>query len=213
MLNLDAIRSAEAHEKPFRFLSATGALSAADAAAVRRDYPTIETAGFLPLSKLDARGAFAALIDDLQSDGLAATLGPKLGLDLAGKPRMITVRRLSKRGDGRIHNDSAAKICTMLIYLNETWDVAEGGAIRALNGPDDMDDYALEAPPTAGAVFAFARSETSWHGHPPFVGERYVIQTTFLTSQEELARKEQRGGLQTFLKRLNPFAASGGRRR
>ncbi|MEL6361323.1 MAG: 2OG-Fe(II) oxygenase, partial [Pseudomonadota bacterium] len=112
----------------------------------------------------------------------------------------------SKIGDGRIHNDSLSKICTMLIYLNDGWDSAKGGAIRALNGADNMDDFALEVAPTAGNVFAFARSEASWHGHPPFEGERYVVQTTFLTSQEELDRKENRGGLQLMLKKLNPFA-------
>ena len=139
---------------------------------------------------------------DLQGPGLAEVLSDKLGLNLRDKPRMITVRRLSKRSDGRVHNDSVAKICTMLVYLNEGWDASEGGAIRALNGEASMDDYAEEVAPVAGNVFAFARSETSWHGHPPFEGERYVVQVTFLTSQAELDRKEKRGGLQLKLKRL-----------
>ena len=93
----------------------------------------------------------------------------------------------------------------MLIYLNDGWDDTAGGAIRALNGDQDMDDFAEEVSPLAGNVFAFARSDTSWHGHPPFAGERYVIQTTFLISEEALARKENRGGIQLFLKKLNPF--------
>ncbi len=206
MLDFDALRCAEAYETPFRFLIAGGVVSDEQAAAVRRDYPAITKSGFLPLSKLEAHGAFAALIADLQSDALGEALSSKLGLDLAGKPRMITVRRRSKLGDGRIHNDSKSKICTMLIYLNEAWD-ADGGAVRALNGPRDMADYAVEVAPVAGNVFAFARSETSWHGHPPFAGDRYVVQTTFLTSEAELARKENRGGLQTLMKRLIPFAA------
>lgn len=206
MLDFSALEAAKVYDTPFRFMTATGALSHDQAGAVRADYPAIEKSGFLPLSKLQVKGAFAELIDDLNSPLLADILSRKLSLELRDKPRMITVRRLSKRGDGRIHNDSRSKICTMLVYLNEDWDSAEGGAVRALNGPDDMDDYALQFPPLAGNVFAFARSETSWHGHPPFVGERYVVQTTFLVSREALDRKENRGGLQFLLKKLNPFA-------
>lgn len=205
MIDFGVIEAARVCEKPFRFLTASGALSREDAGAVRRDYPAIDRSGFLPLAKLAAKGAFAELVGDLKSPRLAEILSEKLALDLSGRPRMIAVRRLSKTGDGRVHNDSESKICTMLIYLNDAWDSAEGGAIRALNGPGDMTDYAVEIPPLAGNVFAFARSATSWHGHPPFVGERYVVQTTFLVSEDALAHKERRGALQLFLKKLNPF--------
>jgi Rps23 Pro-64 3,4-dihydroxylase Tpa1-like proline 4-hydroxylase len=207
MMNFEALEKGEERERPFRFLSASGVLSDEQARAVRRDYPTIAQSGFLPLASLEAKGAFAELIEDLQSARLADILSEKLKLALADKPRMITVRKLSQHGDGRIHNDSVSKISTMLIYLNETWSTDAGGAIRALNGPDDMDDYAVEVPPVAGAVFAFARSETSWHGHPSYAGERYVVQTTFLKSQDALDRKERTGRLQAALKNL--FSARG----
>lgn len=202
MLNFDALLEARTRTEPFTYIVAEGTLTAEEAADVRRDYPAIDKTGYLPLTRLESQGRFQELIEDLQSPRLAEVLSEKLGLDLIDKPRMITVRKLSKMGDGRIHNDSLSKICTMLVYLNDDWDKEEGGAIRALNGPDSMDDYAEEVEPLAGNVFAFARSDTSWHGHPPFAGERYVIQTTFLTSQEELDRKEQRGGLQMKLKRF-----------
>jgi len=202
MLNFDALRNARTRTEPFTYIVADGTLTGDQAAEVRRDYPSIEKTGYLPLSKLESHGTFAALIEDLQSAELADILSEKLGLELRDKPRMITVRKHSKLGDGRIHNDSLSKICTMLVYLNDSWDKEEGGAIRALNGEHDMDDFAEEVEPLAGNVFAFARSDTSWHGHPPFAGERYVIQTTFLTSQEELDRKENRGGIQLFLKKL-----------
>ena len=206
MINFSALEAAKVYDAPFRFITAQGTLTKAQAGDVRRDYPAIDRSGYLPLTKLDVKGAFASLIDDLQSKRLAEILSDKLSLDLVDKPRMITVRKLSKIGDGRVHNDSVSKITTMLIYLNEDWDPSEGGAIRALNGPDDMDDFSLEFPPLAGNVFAFARSDTSWHGHPPFAGERYVVQTTFLISQDALDRKENRGALQMLLKKLNPFA-------
>ncbi len=202
MINFDALRASSTRTSPYQYIISENVITKEQAAEVRRDYPNIKQTGYLPLSKLEATGAFKRLIDDLQKPELAEILSDKLGLDLMDKPRMITVRRLSKHGDGRIHNDSKSKICTMLIYLNEDWDNAEGGAIRALNGKTDMDDYAEEVSPLAGNVFAFKRSESSWHGHPSFKGERYVVQTTFLISEEERARKEKRGGLQTKLKRL-----------
>ena len=206
MLNFERLRAADIYESPFRFIAAEHVLATQDAADIRRDFPDIRKSGFLALSALQSQGAFAELVHDLQSQELADCLSRLLDIDLAEKPRMITVRRYSKIGDGRIHNDSISKICTMLIYLNERWDAREGGAVRALNGPDDMNDYTFETPPLAGNVFAFRRSEASWHGHPAFEGERLVVQTTFLTSQEELDRKERRGGLQHLLKRVNPFA-------
>ncbi|MEM6913879.1 MAG: 2OG-Fe(II) oxygenase [Pseudomonadota bacterium] len=202
MLNFDALREARTRTEPFTYIVAEDTLTLDEAEGVREDYPEITKTGYLPLSKLESRGSFKELIDDLQSEELAEVLSEKLNLDLQDKPRMITVRKHSKIGDGRIHNDSLSKICTMLVYLNEDWDPEEGGAIRALNGEQSMDDFAEEVTPVAGNVFAFARSETSWHGHPPFAGERYVIQITFLTSQEELDRKENRGGIQLFLKKF-----------
>lgn len=205
MLDFDALRSADKRTQPFNYFIAKGAVTEDEAEAVRGDYPAINKPGYLPLSKLEASGAFKRLTDDLNSPELAEVLTEKFGVDFTDKPRMITVRRLSQKSDGPIHNDSKSKILTMLIYLNKEWDGTGAGCIRALNGPDDFDDFAEEVPPLSGYVFAFLRDENSWHGHLPYEGERYVIQTTFLTSQEELDRKENRGGLQYFLKKLNPF--------
>ena len=206
MLDFEKLAGGEVKQSPFTYLMAKGCISESSGAAVRRDYPQIDKTGYWPLSKLEVHGHFAELINELQSPELADILSDKLGLELRDKPRMITVRRHSKAGDGRIHNDSLSKICTCLIYLNETWNPESGGGIRALNGDKDMDDYADEVAPLTGNMFAFARSDTSWHGHPPFAGERFVIQTTFLINQEALDRKENRGGLQMRLKKLNPFA-------
>lgn len=202
MIDFDSLRRAAPRQSPFVYLTATGALSQAQGEAVRRDYPAIKQSGYLPLSQLSGGQAFDALIKDLQSPELADILSDKLGLELRDKPRMITVRRHSKLKDGRIHNDSISKICTCLIYLNGDWNLGAGGGIRALNGADNMDDFADEIAPVTGNIFAFARSETSWHGHPPYKGERYVVQTTFLSDAAALARKESRGGLQMKLKAL-----------
>ena len=205
LFNFDALRQASVRTEPFSYFVAEGALSDGEAAEVRRDYPTIDKPGYLPLSKLEASGEFQRLMEDLNSAELAQVLTDKFGVDFTDKPRMITVRKVSQLSDGPIHNDSKSKILTMLTYLNAEWDGTGAGCIRVLNGPKDFEDFTEEVPPLAGYVFAFLRADNSWHGHLPFQGERYVVQTTFLTSQEELDRKESRGGLQYFLKKLNPF--------
>ncbi|GGH06554.1 hypothetical protein GCM10007420_23900 [Glycocaulis albus] len=202
LMNFDALAAGPVQHQPYTYLMAEDVVTAEQAAQIRADYPAINEPGYLPLSKLERKGAFAKVTDDLMSPRLAEILGQKLGIDLSDKPRMITVRRISKLSDGPIHNDSKSKILTMLLYLNEHWDESDAGCIRVLNGPDDFADYAAQVPPLAGQVFAFLRSDNSWHGHLPFEGERYVIQVTFLTSQDELDRKENRGGLQYFLKKL-----------
>ena len=205
LLDFDALRRATLRTEPFNYFVAEAALSDTESADVRRDYPAIDKPGYLPLSKLEATGEFKRLMDDLNSAELAQVLSDKFGVDFTEKPRMITVRKVSQLSDGPIHNDSKSKILTMLTYLNAEWDGTGAGCIRVLNGPKDFEDFTEEVPPLAGYVFAFLRSDNSWHGHLPFEGERYVVQTTFLTSQEELDRKENRGGLQYFLKKLNPF--------
>ena len=205
MLDFDALRNADKRTEPFNYFVASEALTADESAQVRADYPAIDKPGYLPLSKLESSGAFERLMEDLNSPLLAEVLTEKFGVDFTDKPRMITVRRLSQLSDGPIHNDSKSKILTMLTYLNADWDGTGAGCIRVLNGPDDFEDFTEEVPPLQGYVFAFLRSDDSWHGHLPFEGERFVVQTTFLTSQEELDRKENRGGVQYFLKKLNPF--------
>ncbi|PHS27777.1 MAG: hypothetical protein COA85_04745 [Robiginitomaculum sp.] len=185
---------------------ATGVLEKEQAKKIRQDYPTeIKKPGFMPLSKLKPKGAFKALVDDLQNPKMAKLLSGQFGVDLTDKPYIITVRRLSKTSDGSIHRDSLSKILTLLVYLNDDWNDDGAGSLRVLNGPDNFDDYETEVPPLTGNVFAFLRSDDSWHGFLPYAGDRYVVQMAFLTSQEELDRKEKRGALHMVLKNLNPF--------
>jgi len=205
MINFEALEKTPVQTSPYSYMMAEGVLNQEQAGQIRRDYPAIKKAGYLPLSKLESKGAFKALIDDLKTPRLARLLSDKFGVDLADKPYIITVRRLSKKSDGTIHHDSRSKILTLLVYLNDSWENDGVGALRVLRGPDDFEDYAVEVPPLTGNVFAFLRADNSWHGFRPFAGERYVVQMAFLTSRVELERKEKSGYLQMLMKNLNPF--------
>ncbi len=99
----------------------------------------------------------------------------KFGIDLTGRPTVITVRGRCDLSDGKIHTDSKSKIITVLIYMNETW-AQPGGRLRLLRSATDLNNIIVEVPPVAGTLLAFKRSHNSWHGHESFSGERRVIQ-------------------------------------
>lgn len=202
ILDAEAIARAPVATEPYRHFVAEGALSAEAGAAIRRHFPRTTSVGFLASGDLSREGAYAQLLDDLESAELAGLLSEKLDLDLSKAGRLITVRRWSRKSDGRIHTDSERKIATLLVYLNETWDLARGGAIRVLRSNQSFDDYVREVPPTQGWAFGFKRAANSWHGHLPFAGERLVVQLTYLQSAEAAEHKRRSAGFQGVLKRL-----------
>jgi hypothetical protein len=202
LLNADAIRSAKVETEPYRHIVCEGVLTPEAAAAIRRDFPQTTSVGFLASGDLSREGAYAQLLDDLESAELASILSEKLDIDLSSAGRLITVRRWSRKGDGRIHTDSERKISTFLVYLNEHWNVAEGGAIRVLRSDKSFDDYVREVPPVQGNAFGFKRSDHSWHGHLPFAGERLVVQLTYLQSAEAAEHKRRAAGFQGLMKKL-----------
>jgi hypothetical protein len=174
---------------------------------LKSDYPDIKEPGFFTESDVSERlhGAFAKLLADLKSPEVSKIVSEKLDIDLVNKPKMITIRKISQAKDGRIHTDGEAKIATMLTYLNENWDGTDAGCLRVLRNDKNFDDYVEQISPLTGTVFAFRRSDSSWHGHTPFVGERRVVQMTWLRSEADVARKEKRGALSHSLKKIFRF--------
>lgn len=192
VLDLDVLRHATVFRQPFSFLVAHGIVPPPALTPIRADFPAIERPGLFPLSELRYGPAFGALVDDLLSQDFERVLGSALDADLAGRARMVTVRGQSRERDGRIHNDSEDKLVSLLLYLNDDeWD-SEGGRLRFLRDPLDIDSVVAEVPPTAGTLVAFRRSENSWHGHKPYVGSRRYVMVNWMTqpaaAQRELAR-------------------------
>ncbi len=205
LLDYSAIRAAAVAREPFRYFAVPNVLGEQDLSEIRGDFPLIEDAGIFPLSELHYGPAFARLIEAIRSSELEEILSEKFEVDLAGKPMMITVRGRCRLKDGRIHPDTESKIVTCLLYLNEPWE-SDGGRLRLLNGPDDLDDMITEIPPNGGTLVAFRRSENSFHGHKPFEGPRRYVMFNWITSEAALAREIGRHKLSAKLKRLNPFA-------
>ena len=205
MIDFDAIAQTDLVRDPFQFFTTADVLNKADLEAIRVDFPDIRKPGIFPLSALAYGPAFSRLIEDIRSQAMEDVMSEKYGVDLSDKPIMITVRGHAQKKDGRIHTDSTSKFLTCLLYLNDMWDKGEA-RLRMLRRPDDIDDFAAEIPPNGGTLASFLRTDNSWHGHEPYVGERRYVMFNWMTSDAALQREIGRHELSAKVKQFNPFA-------
>lgn len=180
IVDLNAVRSTPAPHDPYPHLIASGFLNEKNAARVIADFPAINVPGVFMPDAAPYGPALAELFSDLESDEVRGVIGEKLGVDLLGKPALMTLRSRCRERDGRIHSDSTYKLATLLLYLNEPWDPA-GGRLRILRSDTDIEDYAAEVPPDAGTLVGFKVQENSWHGHKPFSGRRRCVMVNYCT--------------------------------
>jgi len=181
-LGIDKFRATALVRQPFEHLIVPQFISARALAEINGDYPSIPSSGSFPVDQVVYGPAFQNLLVELNGDAFREAFEEKFGIDLSGRPTITTVRGRCGPADGKIHTDSITKIITVLIYMNQSWD-QPGGRLRLLRSSHDLNDIIVEVPPIAGTLLAFRRSNNSWHGHEPFVGERRVIQFNWLTSQ------------------------------
>jgi SM-20-related protein len=207
LLDLDALRATSVTDDPFSFAVVPGFIHPAQAEAVRQDFPDIPYPGLLPVEATQYGPRSEDLIEELQSDAVAAMFSEKFGLDLVGRPTMITVRGRCQERDGRIHTDSESKLVTALLYFNQTWEAA-GGRLRLLRRPDDLEDMIAEVPPDSGTLIVFRRSDRSFHGHEPFVGVRRYVMINWMASGFATRRELLRHRISAVAKRAFAPAAT-----
>lgn len=183
IFDIERFRSTPLSREPYEHLVIPSFVTAEALEKINSDYPKIDHAGSFPLDSLEFGPAFQAMVDALESAEFRKAFEEKFGLDLSSRPTTITVRGRSDARDGNIHRDSESKIITVLLYMNPAWDDS-GGRLRLLRSRDNIEDVATEAPAAGGALVAFLRSDHSWHGHLPFIGERRVIQFNWVTDSE-----------------------------
>ena len=212
LLDLDLLAATPLVRQPFDHLIVPGFLTGEGIAAVDQSFPQIDAPGSFPTQVLDYGISFQEVLDALQGAEMTAAMAAKFEVDLAGRPTMVTVRGRCQAKDGRIHTDSATKIITVLIYMNDGWE-AEGGRLRLLNGPDDLEDMVAEVPPQAGTLLAFRRSTNSYHGHKPFVGRRRSIQLNWVTDAGVVRHELARHRMSARLKRVSRLLGFSGRER
>lgn len=201
-LQLDRIAEAKVSDWPFRHLIGEGLIHPAMREVLARDFPDPRASGFFPAEDLTFGPAFASLLEALQSAPFIERVGLALDMDLTAYPQLIVVRRWSARKDGRAHTDGADKVATALVYLNDDWS-GEAGSLRYLASEDLAGPGTDPILPRFGAFTAFRRSDSSWHGHPPFEGERRVVQVFWLKDADALARKTRRHANTAFWKQFS----------
>jgi hypothetical protein len=203
-LDIPALRSTPLKTLPYDYVVVPDFVRADRFRDVLADYPSVPGPGSHPLPELTVRGHFKALLDELNGAEFRRAVEEKFGIDLSSRPTMFTVRGECRTSDGKIHTDSATKIITVLLYMNEKWD-EDGGRLRILRSGSDLEDYAEEVPPHGGTLLAFRRADNSWHGHEPFQGQRRAIQMNWVTDRAVVMREQGRHRLSTTIKKLNPF--------
>ncbi len=201
LIDHEKLRAASVVAEPFQHLVAPGLVSGEALQSVLRNFPNMERPGSVPLTALEYGPAFGELIEDLRGPEVTKMLSEKFKTDLRKRPTMVTVRGKCRARDGKIHTDSKDKIVTVLLYLNPSWE-KEGGRLRLLRQPDDIEDYVAEVPPDEGTMLAFKCSETAWHGHKSFEGERRAIQLNWVTEERYVRREQRRHKFSSFFKRI-----------
>jgi SM-20-related protein len=183
IFDYQTLRATPLSRDPYEHVVIPGFVKAEALEKINMAYPAIGETGSFPLDSLKYGSAFQEMVDALESEEFRKAFEEKFQIDLGGRPTTITVRGQSGTRDGYIHCDSASKIITILLYLNPGWDNS-GGRLRLLRSKHNIEDVAVEVPPSGGALVAFLRSDHSWHGHLPFIGERRVIQFNWVTGSE-----------------------------
>jgi SM-20-related protein len=206
MIELDytALSTAPIVAEPFSHILVPHFVPPAELTEVTAALPLLDKGGSFPTSAIILGGKARDLFAELESDRFRRIVAGRLRIDLAEAPTMVTLRGLSREKDGRIHCDSTAKRVTVLLYLNpksESW-VRQEGCLRLLRSATDVEDFAVEVPPTDGTLLIFPNGPTTWHGHKPFSGRRYVVQLNYMANGAAARSELRRHRLSAAVKRL-----------
>jgi SM-20-related protein len=201
VFNMDVFNATPLTHDPYDYLIIDKFVKPDMLTRINADYPKIDDVGSLPIAGLKFGPDFQAMVDALESEEFRKAFEKKFSIDLTDRPSTITVRGRCGTRDGNIHTDSSSKIITVLLYLNTNWE-NQGGRLRLLRSGNNLEDYAAEVPPVGGALLAFLRSDKSWHGHLPFIGERRVIQFNWVKGKANQQMSAIRHGISGALKKM-----------
>jgi SM-20-related protein len=202
ILDLDGLAKLPTRTVPYEHLVMPDLIKREYQAQVLADFPSIADAGLYTPDELKISGQFAATMRELMGKDFELAMSKAFGLDLSKYPKVYTVRGHTRAKDGNIHTDSKTKVVTVLVYFNANPWPQETGRLRILRSATNLHDYTEEVPPSGGMLLAFKRSDKSWHGHPPFEGERRAIQLNWVTSEWVVKKDELRHKLSAKIKAL-----------
>jgi SM-20-related protein len=205
MLDLSALARAPLMREPFDHIVVPDLLVAETAASVRACFPLADFGGVVPAHAAGTGDALDRLLHALRAAAFSAAMAEKFGVALSPDALLLTLRSRCRKQDGSIHTDSADKVVTALLYLNETWPHA-GGRLRILRSATDIEDAAAEVAPLDGTLVAFRRSDHSFHGHLPHEGVRRYVMINWMRSSLAARRETLRHTVSAGAKRLATWA-------
>jgi len=204
LLDYAAFDETPVSQTPFPHIVVPGFLPPAALARVHAELPRDGRGGSFPPEALKLGPTAQALMAELEGPFLRQAIAEKFALHLEGAPSMLTMRLATREKDGQIHTDSQAKRVTALLYLNlpNTRFAQQEGCLRLLRTSDNLEDFAVEVPPTNGTFLVFPNGPTSWHGHRTYVGPRYSVQLNYMTNDAKAQSELRRHKLSAFVKKF-----------
>jgi hypothetical protein len=200
-LNIDKLRKAKVESDPYHYVIVPGFLSPECVKRINATYPKIDKGGSYPIEMLESNMAIKEVIDELDGPEFERAIEECFRVTLKDRPKMYSLRGYTRAKDGQIHTDSKDKIITVLLYLNDIWQ-QPGGRLRILRNGHDVDDFVAEVPPDNGTLLVFKRSDSSWHGHHPFEGQRRSLQMNWMTTEGSLGWHKFRHTVSAAVKKL-----------
>jgi SM-20-related protein len=201
LINLDKLRQTPVNTQPYSYLVVPGFIAAETVKRVNATFPEIEKGGSYPVENLTSQMTIGDIIEEMDGPEFEKIIAEKFGVGLKDRPKMFSLRGHTRAKDGSIHTDSKDKIITVLLYLNDNW-TQNGGRLRILRNGTEMDNYAAEVAPDNGTLLIFKRSDSSWHGHPPFEGQRRSLQMNWMTDTGKRKLHVVRHKISNVLKRV-----------
>lgn len=190
VIDLDRLAATPVARDPFMYVVVPDFIRPELLEAVLEDFPVIDGPSNYTPDQLSYGPAFGALLRELTGDATREAFARAFEIDLAGAEPSIGIRGYSEATDGNIHTDHRSKVVTVLVYFNREWP-HDGGRLRMMRSKTDMEDYASEVVPLAGTMLAFKRTDNSFHGHKPHVGQRKMLQMSY-TRPTSVWRLEKR---------------------
>jgi hypothetical protein len=204
LLDYAAFDATPVTDSPFPHIVVRDFLPSAALARVYADLPNDGRGGSFPPEAVKLGPSAQALMHELEGPVLRAAIAEKFALALDDAPTMLTMRLATRAKDGQIHTDSIAKRVTALLYLNPPNDrfARQEGCLRLLRSANDLENFAVEVPPTNGTFLVFPNGPTSWHGHRTYVGPRHSVQLNYMTNDSKAQSELRRHRLSAFVKKL-----------
>ncbi len=206
MFDYQALAATPVNNDPFPHVVVQDFLPPDRLAIVHAELPVSDRGGSFPPEALRLGPSAQAMMGELEGPALKQAIAEKFGLDLDDAPSMLTVRLATREKDGQIHTDSLAKRVTVLLYLNppDARFAGQEGCLRLLRSATDLEDYAVEVPPTRGTLLVFPNGPTTYHGHRTHVGPRHSIQLNYMTNDGRARSELRRHRLSAIVKGLLP---------